>query len=84
MTTTAIEDQLDARTRDLLETLGLEFIASTSPEPEWIDGMSADDLLAHLMVNAALISERGRGWLLIGVRAPEGIAMHVVEVRKTG
>ncbi len=65
----------------MLADLGLQLIASTNPEPEWLAELTGEQLFDVMLTNAANISERGRLWALVATRTPAGdIAAHFVEV----
>lgn len=79
---TAAEDQLEAHTAALLESLGLEAIATSSPDPAWMETLTAETYFDHELMNAANINAVGHLWVLIAVKQPTSgdIAAHYVEV----
>lgn len=65
-------DQLAARVRDLLASLGLEDVQTASPEPEWVAGISGEELYTALLLNAATMTSEGLAWLLVAEKTPTG------------
>lgn len=75
-------DQLGARTRDLLGAFGLDLVATTSPEEEWVATLTAEELMDALLKNAANITSAGHLWTIVAARTRAGdIAAHFVEVK---
>lgn len=81
---TSAEDQLDARTEDVLSSLGLERTGSLVPDAEWMERISARDLWDFLLVGAVAATDAGHLWCLVAEPTPDGsaIAAHLIDVRK--
>jgi hypothetical protein len=66
-------DRVQARTRELLESLGLEALFMAIPNRwDWVKDMSAEELLENLLGKAYLETGGGRLLALVAIRRESG------------